>query len=70
MIIEDNIKASTKLPPIRKIAKLLEVNNTTIVKAYELLEKEGYVYKTVGSGTFVSDKNRNTSKSKKYLWTE
>ena len=65
MIIEDNIKASTKLPPIRKIAKLLGVNNTTIVKAYELLEKEGYVYKNVGSGTFVSDKNINTSKSKK-----
>ena len=58
--IKDNIKNgkmkdNEKLPPIRTMSKLLGVNNTTIVKAYELLEKEGYVYKIVGSGTFVTD---------------
>ncbi|MGL5641615.1 MAG: PLP-dependent aminotransferase family protein [Paraclostridium sp.] len=65
MIIEDNIKANKKLPPIRTIAKELDVNNTTIVKAYELLEKEGYVYKNVGSGTFVSDAKSNINKDRK-----
>ena len=64
MIIEDEIKANKKLPPIRTLAKVLEVNNTTIVKVYELLEKEGYVYKNIGSGTFVSDVNRSVNKEK------
>lgn len=56
-IKKGKMKANEKLPPIRTISKLLGVNNTTIVKAYELLENEGYVYKIVGSGTFVTDSN-------------
>lgn len=54
MIIEGELKEHFKLPPIRKLAKRLEVNNSTVVSAYGLLEKRGYVYKKVGSGTFVS----------------
>ena len=54
MISEKQIKEHEKLPPIRKLSQLIGVNNTTIVKVYELLENEGYVYKTVGSGTFAS----------------
>lgn len=53
-IIQGTIKADEKLPPIRQLAEILRVNNATVVKAYELLEQEGYVYKRVGSGTFVS----------------
>lgn len=55
LIIEGKIKEHEKLPPIRKLSEYIGVNNTTIVKVYELLEKEGYVYKIVGSGTFVSE---------------
>ncbi|GAA0697870.1 PLP-dependent aminotransferase family protein [Paraclostridium ghonii] len=65
MITNNEIGENKKLPPIRSIAKFLSVNNTTIVKAYELLEKEGYVYKIIGSGTFVSDtsvKNKSNDK--------
>ncbi|GAA3660764.1 PLP-dependent aminotransferase family protein [Asaccharospora irregularis] len=54
LILKKEIQANEKLPPIRKLAKYMGVNNTTVVKSYELLEKEGYVYKTVGSGTFAS----------------
>jgi len=54
MIVEKEIKEHEKLPPIRKLAQYIGVNNTTIVKVYELLENDGYVYKAVGSGTFVS----------------
>lgn len=59
LILEKDIKAHEKLPPIRKLSKYINVNNTTIVKAYELLEKEGYVYKSIGSGTFVSFRKEN-----------
>lgn len=54
-IIKGEIIANSKLPTIRKLAKELSVNNVTIVNAYDLLEKQGYVYKKVGSGTFASD---------------
>lgn len=56
-LIEKNIlEAHEKLPPIRKLADFLKVNNVTVVKAYDLLEKKDYVYKKIGSGTFVSSK--------------
>ncbi|PAB59199.1 MocR-like pyridoxine biosynthesis transcription factor PdxR [Anaeromicrobium sediminis] len=54
IIIRGELKDHYKLPPIRSLAGRLEVNNSTVVNAYRLLEKEGYVYKKIGSGTFVS----------------
>ena len=57
LIIENQIEEHEKLPPIRKFAEFIGVNNATIVKVYELLEKEGYVYKIIGSGTFASSLN-------------
>lgn len=57
LIVQGQIKEHEKLPPIRKLADYISVNNATIVKVYELLEKEGYVYKIIGSGTFVSSLN-------------
>ena len=55
LIIDEVISYHTKLPPIRKLSSILGVNNVTIVNAYRLLEKDGYVYKKIGSGTFVQD---------------
>ena len=59
LILKGDIKEHEKLPPIRKLSDFINVNNATIVKVYELLEKEGYVYKIIGSGTFVSSLNTN-----------
>lgn len=55
MISDGHIEIDSKLPTIRKLAKDLDVNNVTIVNAYNLLEEQGYVYKRIGSGTFASD---------------
>ncbi len=46
----------TKLPSIRKLSIQLDVNNLTILKAYNLLESKGYIYKKQGSGVFVKKK--------------
>ncbi|WP_353097407.1 PLP-dependent aminotransferase family protein [Tissierella praeacuta] len=51
--IEENKLEKEKLPSIRSLAKSLGVNNVTIVSAYKLLEKEGYVYSIKGSGTYI-----------------
>ncbi|MEW9124771.1 MAG: PLP-dependent aminotransferase family protein [Thermotaleaceae bacterium] len=53
-ILDEQIKEKEKLPPMRQLAELLSVNVVTVVKAYEMLEKEGYIYKKIGSGTFVT----------------
>lgn len=53
LITFNKLECDYKLPSIRELSDLLKVNNSTIVSAYKLLEKEGYVYKRAGSGTFV-----------------
>lgn len=43
----------TRLPSIRNMASLLQVNTVTVVTAYKELELSGYIWSRVGSGTFV-----------------
>lgn len=52
-ILSGEILADEKLPPIRTYAATLGVNNVTIVNAYKLLEQHNFIYKKVGSGTYV-----------------
>lgn len=42
------------LPSIRKLAKEIQVSVITTKRAYEDLERDGYVISTVGKGTFVA----------------
>lgn len=44
---------NSKLPSIRQLSMQLGINNLTILKAYNLLEQNGYIYKKQGSGVFV-----------------
>ena len=55
LIEQGEIKPNEKLPPIRKLAEALNVNNVTVVNAYKHLENKKIVYSHVGSGTFVSE---------------
>ena len=50
------LKSDTKLPPVRILATELRINPNTVQKAYKMLEKDGYIYSTVGRGSFVSNK--------------
>lgn len=54
LIDNGTLEENQKLPPIRKLAEQLDVNNVTVVNAYKLLEEEGLVIKRVGSGTYVA----------------
>lgn len=57
-LIENNmLEASEKLPPLREISSFLKINISTAVKAYDLLEKEKYIYKKEGSGCYVYPQN-------------
>lgn len=58
------IKPGDKLPPVRTIATQLGVNPNTAAKAYHILENDGYIYTTVGRGSFLTDKLSKNSAEK------
>ena len=53
LIENSKIEASEKLPPLREMSAFLNINISTSVKAYDLLEKEKYIYKKEGSGSYI-----------------
>lgn len=46
-------KIKGKLTPVRKFAEELEISPSTVAKAYDELERNGYVTKKEGSGVYV-----------------
>jgi len=66
MIDENNVDDGEKLPSIRKLAKILMVNEVTIVSAYKKLEAEGYAYQKMGSGTYAKKRDTNIKFKKEY----
>lgn len=48
------LPAHTKLPPQRELADFLDLNLSTITRAYKVCELKGLLYAVTGSGTFVS----------------
>jgi GntR family transcriptional regulator len=55
-IVKGELGPSSPLPPIRTVARQLEVSVITVKKAWEELERGGFIYAVVGRGTFVSDR--------------
>ena len=43
------------MPSVRSLAMELSINPNTIQRAYQELEREGYIYSVKGKGSFVSD---------------
>ncbi|GAA0085171.1 GntR family transcriptional regulator [Clostridium sp. CTA-7] len=56
-IINLTLRPGEALPSIRTLAKELKVSIITTKRAYEELEKEGFIKTVVGKGTFVSESN-------------
>lgn len=54
-ISSEILAPNEKLDSIRKIAKAVGVSQMTIVKAFEMLEKDNLIYKTQGKGSFVKE---------------
>jgi len=62
MIINGDLKAAEMLPSIRNLAKELQISVITTKRAYEELEREGYVVSVPGKGSFVSAQNKELLK--------
>ncbi len=57
-ILDSTLKQGEGLPSIRNFAKELKVSIITIKRAYEELEKEGFIETIAGRGTLVSMQNK------------
>ena len=56
-IISGELEADQALPSIRNLAKDLRISVITTKRAYEELEREGFLYTLPGKGCFVAPKN-------------
>lgn len=57
-ILVGALPADTRLPPQRELADFLDVNLSTITRAYKVCELKGLLYAVVGRGTFVAPNAR------------
>lgn len=58
LIMNDNLHEGEALPSIRFLAKELRISVITTKRAYEELEKSGFITTVAGKGSFVSIKNK------------
>ena len=56
-IISGALKENDMLPSIRALAKDLRISFITTRRAYEELEKEGFIYTLPAKGSYVAPKN-------------
>ena len=61
-ILEGELEEDELLPSIRVLAGDIKISAMTIKKAYDELEKEGYLKSIQGKGTFVAPKNTELAK--------
>ncbi len=63
-IINGSLKSDECLPAIRTVASELRISVITVKKAWEELEKNGFIYTMVGKGCFVAAMHTNQLKQK------
>ena len=56
-IISGKLIEEEMLPSIRSLAKDLRISVITTKRAYDELEKDGYIYTIAGKGSYVAKKN-------------
>ena len=57
-IISGELEAGAPLPSLRYLAKELRVSLISTKRAYEELEKDGFIESVQGKGSFVTGKNK------------
>ncbi|PAQ16159.1 GntR family transcriptional regulator [Bacillaceae bacterium SAOS 7] len=63
-ILRGELQEKMALPSIRKLAKELQISVITTKKAYEELEREGFIETYPGKGSYVSAQNPELLKEK------
>lgn len=61
--IKENMKENDKIPSEKEICDMYSVSRTTVRLAMAELEKDGFIYRLQGKGSFVSDLKKVSSNS-------
>lgn len=69
-IEKGNLKEHERLPSERELCEMYDISRTTVRQTMQELEKEGYIYKKHGKGSFISPKVYNQSLVSFYSFTE
>ena len=69
-ILKGELEAGEALPSIRSLAKELQISVITTKRAYEELEKEGFIDTVAGKGSFVAAHNKELLKEKRLAMVE
>lgn len=64
-ILKGEIQEGEMLPSIRNLARELEISVITTKRAYEELEREGFIETAPGRGSFVAPQNKELMKERK-----
>ena len=64
-ILSDELTEEEPLPSIRTLAQDLRISVMTVKKAYDELEREGYIITKQGKGSFVAPKNTELTREQK-----
>lgn len=64
-IFSGDLQEGAALPSMRQLAKDLQISVITTKRAYEELEKAGFIYSIVGKGSFVAEQNLEVMRERK-----
>jgi len=70
MIINGELASGDLLPSMRMLAKELRISVITTKRAYDDLEREGFIVTVVGKGSYVAEKNVELVKEEQLRKTE
>ncbi len=65
MIMDGSIQEDEQLPSVRSLASQLKISILTVKKAYDELEREGFIVTRQGLGSFVVSDNRELRREEK-----
>ena len=66
MILNGTLKEGDALPSMRSLAKDLRISIITTKRAYEELERDGFIESFTGRGSFVKETNSNLLREELY----
>ena len=70
MIMSGELQAGDAIPSMRALAKSIHVSVITVQKAYEDLQRDGFIETTVGRGSFVAAQNKEFYQEQQQLIAE
>lgn len=70
MILCGALEPDSPMPSVRSLAMELSLNPNTIQRAYQELERQGYIYTLKGKGSFVSDSMKAAGNKRREIQEE